>query len=41
MRLFKDNRLRDEVGARARERVRDKFLLSRYVEQYLDLFSAF
>ncbi len=41
VRLFKDNRLRDEVGARARERVRDKFLLSRYVEQYLDLFSAF
>jgi trehalose synthase len=38
--LLKDKKLRDEMGRRARETVRGKFLLTRYLEQYLDLFSA-
>jgi trehalose synthase len=33
--------LREEIGQKARETVREKFLLTRYVEQYLDLFAAF
>jgi len=28
------------MGGRARESVKEKFLLSRYLEQYLDLFNA-
>jgi len=39
--LLKDEKLREEIGCRARETVREKFLLTRYVEQYLDLFGAF
>src|SRR5438552_14288879 len=38
VRLLEDGNLRDEMGKRARETVREKFLLPRYVEQYLDLF---
>jgi trehalose synthase len=38
--LLKDKKLRKEIGSRCRETVREKFLLTRYVEQYLDLFSA-
>jgi trehalose synthase len=38
--LLKDKKLRDEMGCKARETVREKFLLTSYVEQYLDLFSA-
>src|SRR5438094_10379182 len=41
VRLLKDEKLREEIGCRARETVREKFLLTRYVEQYLDLFGAF
>src|SRR5205823_4631370 len=41
VRLLKDKKLRDEMGKRARETVREKFLLTRYVEQYLDLFGTF
>ena len=41
VRLLKDEKLRDEIGQKAREAVREKFLLTRYVEQYLDLFAAF
>jgi trehalose synthase len=41
VRLLKDDKLRAEMGARARETVRKKFLLTRYLEQYLDLFNAF
>jgi trehalose synthase len=41
VRLLKDRKLRDEMGRKARETVREKFLLTRYVEQYLDLFGAF
>ena len=41
VRLLKDEKLRKEIGQKARETVREKFLLTRYVEQYLDLFAAF
>jgi len=37
VRLLKDEKLREEIGQKARETVREKFLLTRYVEQYLDL----
>ncbi len=40
VRLLKDEKLRDEMGCKARETVRQKFLVTRYVEQYLDLFGA-
>jgi glycosyltransferase involved in cell wall biosynthesis len=40
VRLVKDQGTRDEMGKNAGETVREKFLLSRYVEQYLDLFLA-
>src|SRR5205809_1297697 len=39
--LVKDEKLRQEMGRRARETVREKFLLTRYVEEYLDLFGSF
>src|SRR5207247_8445933 len=39
--LVKDEKLRQEMGRRARETVREKFLLTSYVEQYLDLFTEF
>ncbi|PYL00735.1 MAG: glycosyl transferase family 1 [Verrucomicrobia bacterium] len=39
--LLKDKELRDQMGERAREIVREKFLLPRYVEQYFDLFAEF
>ena len=39
--LLKDKKLRDQMGERARETVREKFLLPRYVEQYFDLFAQF
>src|SRR6266700_5589408 len=39
--LIEDKTLRDEMGKKARETVREKFLLPRYVEQYLDLFAEF
>ncbi len=41
VRLLKDEKLRDEMGCKARETVRKKFLVTRYLEQYLDLFGAF
>jgi trehalose synthase len=39
--LLKDRRLRERMGRKARESVAKNFLLTRYVEQYLDLFSSF
>jgi trehalose synthase len=39
--LIKDKKLRKRMGERARETVRKKFLLTRYLEQYLDLFHSF
>jgi trehalose synthase len=41
VRLVKNKQLREEMGGKARETVREKFLLPRYVEQYLDLFAEF
>jgi trehalose synthase len=39
--LLKDKKLRKEMGRKGRETVRENFLLTRYVEEYLDLFGAF
>jgi trehalose synthase len=39
--LVKDGALRRRLGEAGRESVRQKFLLSRNLEQYLDLFNAF
>jgi trehalose synthase len=39
--LVKDRRLREQMGRKAREKVRKNFLLSRYLEQYVDLFASF
>ena len=39
--LLKNEKLREEMGRKAPETVRQKFLLTRYAEEYLDLFRAF
>ncbi|MDR4508663.1 MAG: glycosyltransferase [Candidatus Brocadiaceae bacterium] len=39
--LLKNSGLRQQIGQRARETVRQNFLLTRYLEQYLDLFNSF
>jgi trehalose synthase len=39
--LVKDKELRVQLGKRARETVKQKFLLTRYLEQYLDLLNSF
>jgi trehalose synthase len=39
--LLKNPRLRQQMGQHAHETVRRRFLLTRYLEQYLDLFNAF
>ncbi len=39
--LLKNEKLRKEIGAKAQKTVRERFLLTRKIEQYLDLFSAF
>jgi len=39
--LVKDEALRERMAKRAKETVRKSFLLSRYLEQYLDLFGSF
>jgi trehalose synthase len=39
--LLNDNELRKWMGQRAREKVRDNFLITRYMEQYFDLFTSF
>ncbi len=39
--LIQDEKLRESMGKKAKETVRKKFLLTRYLEQYLDLFISF
>jgi trehalose synthase len=39
--LLKDEKLRERLGRKAKETVSEKFLLTRYLEQYLDLFASF
>ena len=39
--VLKDPKLRESMGRKAKETVRDKFLMTRYLEQYLDLFRSF
>lgn len=39
--LLKNKKLRDHMGRKARESVAKRFLLTRYLEQYLDLFNSF
>jgi trehalose synthase len=39
--LVKDPELRARMGQRARDAVRQRFLLTRYLEQYLELFGSF
>ncbi len=41
VRLIKDPDLRRTMGERARETVRQNFLLSAYLEKYLDMFNSF
>jgi trehalose synthase len=39
--LVRDDNLREHLGQKARETVRHRFLLTRLLEQYLDLFNSF
>jgi len=39
--LVKDRDLRRQMGQKARETVRERFLMTRLLEQYLDLFNSF
>lgn len=39
--LLKDEKLRWEMGKNARQAVKSKFLMSRYLEDYLDFFNSF
>ena len=39
--LLRDEQLRQRLGKQAKESVRKHFLLTRYLEQYLDLFNSF
>ena len=39
--LLRDRDMARQIGEAGRETVREKFLLSRYLEQYLDLFGSF
>jgi trehalose synthase len=39
--ILRDRALREKLGACAKETVRQKFLLTRNLEEYLDLFAAF
>ncbi|NIP38594.1 MAG: glycosyltransferase [Candidatus Dadabacteria bacterium] len=39
--LLKDKRLRKQMGRKARESVKKNFLMTRLLEQYLDLFNSF
>jgi trehalose synthase len=39
--LVKDGKLREQMGRKARQAVAERFLLTRYLEQYVDLFGSF
>lgn len=39
--LLRDEKLREQMGRKARQTVASRFLLTRYLEEYLDLFGAF
>lgn len=39
--LLKDGRLRDELGQKARQAVRERFLMTRLMEEWLDLIGSF
>jgi trehalose synthase len=39
--LIKDEELRRQMGKRAKETVKERFLMTRLLEQYLDLFNSF
>jgi len=39
--LLKDPKLRQKLGGKARETVRERFLLTRLMEEWLDLIGAF
>jgi len=41
VRLIKDKRLRHRLGRKANETVANRFLLTHYLERYLDLFGSF
>ncbi len=41
LRLLKDENLRRRMGERARQTVKENFLMTRHLEQYLDLFNSF
>jgi len=41
VRLIKDKRLRHSFGEKAKHTVASRFLLTRYMEQYLDLFNSY
>jgi trehalose synthase len=41
VRLLKDGKLREQMGEKAKETVRERFLLIRLIEEYLDLMSSF
>ena len=41
VRVLKDPKLRESMGRKAKETVRKQFLMTRYLEQYLDLFRSF
>ncbi len=41
IRLIEDRELREQMAQKAKEAVRQRFLLTRYLEQYLDLFNSF
>ncbi|OPZ24750.1 MAG: Trehalose synthase [Deltaproteobacteria bacterium ADurb.BinA179] len=41
VRLIRDENLRREMGKAAREQVKENFLMTRLLEDYLDLFHSF
>lgn len=41
VKLLKDRNLRNQMGQRGKESVKERYLIFRYLEQYVDLFNAF